>query len=1348
MQQTKSLKSLVKYHRLVPNEKYPNTSMSEMDHNWKNKFIFTYCKFEYYNVASPVEFYEILINTEDKRRNYYESIKERWQKLHFDLDMHAEDMNQATLEYAELVKNYVVRAIKEYFDENVTDQPLIIENDILVFNTPCSTNQKFSYHIVVDNFAFPSSAHCLNVTKKVITKMPDEMKKFIDTNVNRRNQQFRTWKSCKENEKECRYKELQLQWMYFGEKIIWKPRYHNDVRWQTPEYIEYLVFERTLVGYFGYSPFIVNFEVPKLRCFNGVNLDPPKVNLDEAKKLVPAGWHITNSYEDTFDIEPDTPLIECLVCKSVHDIPAPIQFADNSSIRSKLDLLKNTSLLQQHVEISGGKQEVLMRCSKDITKCYLLGTLNPSYIQSAEIDVEALKAKIPTDWYLTGIHGTSFGLRPLSRDVECLLCKRKHDKENQWITVCGEKQAVFFKCRRADDEAKSKRSLYLGELKPEAIISDAERARSIEYRNNKPQIETDDNYCEKHVKPINTIIGVILLLCSFMGTGKTTEFNNYVRRHNPKRVCVLSPRILYTESITSEYNQPQSKENPHMLPFIGKKFKTYLETTESGKKKDFNNCDRLVIQMESIHNLMDVARFDVLILDEIESLFQQFGSSTMKEQILCTQMFERLIRETPIIIGGDAFLSQKSIKTLEKLNPNIHITRNDFKPLKRTAFLYPTIESLFYRAYYSLSLKKKIVFFCASREKALEFASGCKDRGIIYKLYVGKSNTVEQDRAELRNVNESWSGKVQCIIYNSRITVGVNYNIKDEFDQLFVYGSSHSCCVRDTFQGTLRVRHIKDEEMYVNIYDKSKNNRLPLKEIDVRNHIETLKIAKEQLLKDDKPSILTLVEEVHENVLMKYQNVNPTPNFNIPDTTNPIKALKLARDEIISKMQSEGIEVITIIPSKPFVMGGQTYKSDPEIIVDNVKIDEYIKNNIVAKVPVQTKTKTKTREYIAQTIWKYAPEWLKICLIYNIMEENLSKVCYRSEFEKYLVRCNYKIEEKAIGKDEYCKGGTVAKEALRYSEIPDIISGKEIRQKLNAGLGTLLDHQMLEKYNYNKLIDNEFSLEKREELFNKFHVSEKLNKFHFINRYDEKYETPDSLARRYVNSKYIESAPMRASKLQLVNTLNSIFGIQNSAQGFRVHEQLFTNIAPHFLPYVPEMQKLFNARSEDKDPTAQLIKNLDTVYKNWAGTGIVRVSKRKQANNIKYTEYTISKDHDQSVEEAVKPRPVKGQFKPDTNVQYKQYCPVKSEILNWMINYGISVNTKITGKELANAIRRFGYLNALNRYQIPSNEIKTYLTSQGISDNENFISVSSTHDNIGLDQVEGLLNTCKVVTMT
>jgi hypothetical protein len=86
---------------------------------------------------------------------------------------------------------------------------------------------------------------------------------------------------------------------------------------------------------------------------------------------------------------------------------------------------------------------------------------------------------------------------------------------------------------------------------------------------------------------------------------------------------------------------------------------------------------------------------------------------------------------------------------------------------------------------------KKIVFVCGSKEKAQDFAGGCAMRGINYKLYTSMSENIIQDQLDLTNVNESWGNPdVQCVIYTSTITVGVNFDLLDVFDELFVYGSS------------------------------------------------------------------------------------------------------------------------------------------------------------------------------------------------------------------------------------------------------------------------------------------------------------------------------------------------------------------------------------------------------------------------------------------------------------------------------------------------------------------------------------------------------------------------------
>ena len=50
-------------------------------------------------------------------------------------------------------------------------------------------------------------------------------------------------------------------------------------------------------------------------------------------------------------------------------------------------------------------------------------------------------------------------------------------------------------------------------------------------------------------------------------------------------------------------------------------------------------------------------------------------------------------------------------------------------------------------------------------------------------------------------------------MYTTTITVGINFD-RVHFDSLFVYGTCMSATVRDIFQATMRVRHLRNNKMY------------------------------------------------------------------------------------------------------------------------------------------------------------------------------------------------------------------------------------------------------------------------------------------------------------------------------------------------------------------------------------------------------------------------------------------------------------------------------------------------------------------------------------------------------
>jgi hypothetical protein len=212
--------------------------------------------------------------------------------------------------------------------------------------------------------------------------------------------------------------------------------------------------------------------------------------------------------------------------------------------------------------------------------------------------------------------------------------------------------------------------------------------------------------------------------------------------------------------------------------------------------------------MESLQHI--IPNYNIIIIDEIESCLAQFESNeTMKSKLKdCAEIFEKLIQNSDYVICGDAFLTTKSTGVLSRITNKKRFVCKNVSPLvKRTAIEYENIESLIETLFCDLKIGKKVFFVSASREKLeqLERLVFKNLPNVTYKSY--HSNSKEK----ITNVNEDWKD-VQLIMVSPSVTVGVNYDLED-FDLLYMYGVSVSCCVRDLFQSSMRVRHLKDNIM-------------------------------------------------------------------------------------------------------------------------------------------------------------------------------------------------------------------------------------------------------------------------------------------------------------------------------------------------------------------------------------------------------------------------------------------------------------------------------------------------------------------------------------------------------
>tara|TARA_R100000773_G_C4220390_1_gene119069 strand:- start:994 stop:4281 length:3288 start_codon:yes stop_codon:yes gene_type:complete len=380
-------------------------------------------------------------------------------------------------------------------------------------------------------------------------------------------------------------------------------------------------------------------------------------------------------------------------------------------------------------------------------------------------------------------------------------------------------------------------------------------------------------YNEKYQRPYNTDDYDCIVAESPMGSGKTFQIAELLKKIGlNKKILVLSPRRCFARSIASELTRK--------LEGIGIKFTCYLDL----KSYEISKCQYLVCQMESLHLLEN--NFDILIADEFTSCLTQLSSTgTMGQNIkIVSDKFKEIWNNASKKIVCDAFINDKVIKFIEDVEfkgerkkriyqstidfnpkpktkrnqayPYVLYMKNEVKPVEREAVELKLIKEngekidvLLNKLVDSLKNKKKCVFVTASRDKGLKYLETIKkelDRKFTYKFYHSKNK--EETENDLKNVNKYW--KVDLLIYTSSITVGVNFDIK-WFDELFIYSSCCAGIVRDTFQSSMRVRHLKDNIMYYQLWTNTIDLDNSVK--DDKNKIKEqikLKILEEQNIEE------------------------------------------------------------------------------------------------------------------------------------------------------------------------------------------------------------------------------------------------------------------------------------------------------------------------------------------------------------------------------------------------------------------------------------------------------------------------------------------------------------------
>lgn len=317
---------------------------------------------------------------------------------------------------------------------------------------------------------------------------------------------------------------------------------------------------------------------------------------------------------------------------------------------------------------------------------------------------------------------------------------------------------------------------------------------------------------ERYVPPLLFGSSTTIILQSHLGTGKTVAISEMIRYGRYERILIVSPRKSYT------YSQMGALRDTETVGTSMPVFESYLD--HSGSLAHF---PYLILQAESLWRIKGAERYDLVIMDESESILCQMHSVVTHGPHMIDNhtVLETVLRSAYRAVFADAFVSDRTFHAVHELRDSqaTHFIENAYQPYDRVAIALAPVHkdkrvanlgALCERIMEALKAGRKIVVLWTSKKRGLWFAKQfLANSAYTHTFYHSGSSTEEV--AGLRDVSATWRN-IQCLMMTTSITVGLSYDPKiamAEFDEAFLYGSSASAIPRDIAQSLLRVRVLK-----------------------------------------------------------------------------------------------------------------------------------------------------------------------------------------------------------------------------------------------------------------------------------------------------------------------------------------------------------------------------------------------------------------------------------------------------------------------------------------------------------------------------------------------------------
>eukprot|EP00798_Chlamydomonas_sp_ICE-L_P013162 gene13162-biopygen2115 len=318
-----------------------------------------------------------------------------------------------------------------------------------------------------------------------------------------------------------------------------------------------------------------------------------------------------------------------------------------------------------------------------------------------------------------------------------------------------------------------------------------------------------DVWLDPERKDVNT-----LSVRSPMGSGKSTMLDALLERVGEDKTVLV---VTYRQSLALEHKRKLARRG----------FVSYLDadvTPQDLRQRD--KTPRVICQIESLHKLAKhtcmrylTSGFDIVVLDEVESLLRHFMSPTVVNPLSEIQgLADTLNATTTGVVTMDATWGSVTKDFLKQAGLRNLLVINDYRSTENARTFAISKDEATWSAQIrdDIIAGRNVVVVSLSQERAMQVHKAAldtfddpKDAARLCLLHTSK--TADAVKAMLIDVDALWSSK-RIVVYTPTISAGVDFST-EHFDRMYLYLCPGSAAPMGALQMTGRVRHLVDTDV-------------------------------------------------------------------------------------------------------------------------------------------------------------------------------------------------------------------------------------------------------------------------------------------------------------------------------------------------------------------------------------------------------------------------------------------------------------------------------------------------------------------------------------------------------